>query len=104
MANLKREIRQGIVCKMRQVEYYQLVWSCASCKKMGSNTVCFSQFRVVKGIVGNEKEGGSGRWQMIGIGLGPRRILLAFNFAVVFIFMYFRFRKETKINRRLSHE
>ncbi len=24
-------------------------------------------------VVGNEKEGGSGRWQMIGIGLGPRR-------------------------------
>jgi hypothetical protein len=24
-------------------------------------------------VVGNEKEGGSGRWQRIGIGLGPRR-------------------------------
>jgi hypothetical protein len=24
-------------------------------------------------VVGNEKEGGSGSWQTIGIGLGPRR-------------------------------
>jgi hypothetical protein len=27
-------------------------------------------------VVGNEKEGGSGRWQTIGIGLGPRRSML----------------------------
>jgi hypothetical protein len=45
-------------------------------------------------VVGNEKEGGSGRWQMIGIGLGPRRSRFVFllNFVVVFDFMYFRFR------------
>jgi hypothetical protein len=45
-------------------------------------------------VVGNEKEGGSGRWQMIGIGPGPRRSRFVFllNFVVVFDFMHFRFR------------
>ncbi len=45
-------------------------------------------------VVGNEKEGGSGRLQMIGIGLGPRRSRFVFllNFVVVFDFMHFRFR------------
>ncbi len=45
-------------------------------------------------VVGNEKEGGSGRWQMIVIGPGPRRSRFVFllNFVVVFDFMHFRFR------------
>jgi hypothetical protein len=33
-----------------------------------------------------------GRWQTIGIGLGPL-FILAVYFAVVFILMYFRFRQ-----------
>ncbi len=46
-------------------------------------------------VVGNEKEGGgSRRWQMIGIGLKTAAIevCLHYNFAVLFDFMYFRFR------------
>ncbi len=45
-------------------------------------------------VVGNEKEGGSRRWQMMGIGLRPRRsrFVCLTNFAVGFDFMYFRFR------------
>ncbi len=46
-------------------------------------------------VVGNEKEGGSGRWQMIrnwyqtaGI-----EVCLSLNFAVVFDFVNFRFRQ-----------
>jgi hypothetical protein len=46
-------------------------------------------------VVGNEKEGGSGRWQMIGIGLRPRRsrFVCLLILAVIFDFVYFRFRQ-----------
>ncbi len=48
----------------------------------GGGELPFTVFTALK-VVGNEKEGGSGRWQMIGIGLGTRR--LRFVFLLIFL-------------------
>jgi hypothetical protein len=55
----------------------------------------FSLWSIPLKVVGNEKEGGSRRWQMIGLGLRPRRsrfVCIIILPHVVFDFMYFRFR------------
>ncbi len=53
----------------------------------------FIQNCVLK-VVSNEKEGGSRRWQMIGIGLRPRRsrFVCLIMLLLSLIFIYFRFR------------
>jgi hypothetical protein len=55
------------------------------------NRLCFSDEQKLK-VVGNEKEGGFGKVPKVHNMSLTAAILFSLNFAVVFDFMYFRFR------------